>query len=383
MLVVGLVAAPAYGAGVVLRHHDQRTVAALRPARPRARLGTRRPPTPRRPADPHRPRARRRPRRSPGPADDVLQPGAAAPRCASSRSRLHQLAWLPETTTGVYDDATVAAVKGFQAKRGLEPHRRPGPAYLAAAGGDDRRRPATTRCSTCCTPGRTLVGRATTAPTSATSRPGSSRSRGTSATSPAPTTPRPSPRCKGFQAKRGIPVTGEVDQRTLDRLAAMTATPDPRRAAQHRSPSARRSSTRAASPGACCASTRPAAPCAGSSTARAADAGRPLRLDVNDTPTREGLFHVYLKDADHVSQLYGSSMPYSMFFSGGQAVHYSSDFAAVRLRRRVARLREHPRLRRRPVAVLPGAGRRQGRRLLVLTDARRASGATPAYARPS
>ena len=50
---------------------------------------------------------------------------------------------------------------------------------------------------------------------------------------------------------------------------------------------------------------------------------------VNDTPTREGVFHVYLKDADHVSKLYGSSMPYSMFFSGGQAVHYSSDFASV------------------------------------------------------
>ena len=50
---------------------------------------------------------------------------------------------------------------------------------------------------------------------------------------------------------------------------------------------------------------------------------------LNDTPTREGLFHVYLKDADHVSHLYGSSMPYSMFFSGGQAVHYSSDFATV------------------------------------------------------
>jgi lipoprotein-anchoring transpeptidase ErfK/SrfK len=50
---------------------------------------------------------------------------------------------------------------------------------------------------------------------------------------------------------------------------------------------------------------------------------------VNNTPTREGEFHVYVKDADHVSQMFGSSMPYSMFFSGGQAVHYSSDFAAV------------------------------------------------------
>jgi len=44
-------------------------------------------------------------------------------------------------------------------------------------------------------------------------------------------------------------------------------------------------------------------------------------------PTREGQFSVYWKDRDHVSGLYEADMPYSMFFSGGQAVHYSSDFA--------------------------------------------------------
>ena len=44
-------------------------------------------------------------------------------------------------------------------------------------------------------------------------------------------------------------------------------------------------------------------------------------------PTREGTFKVYYKDAHHVSHLYGSSMPYSMFFSGGEAIHYSIDFA--------------------------------------------------------
>ena len=53
-----------------------------------------------------------------------------------------------------------------------------------------------------------------------------------------------------------------------------------------------------------------------------------VRFGASYSPTREGLFHVYTKDADHVSHLYGSEMPYSMFFSGGQAVHYSSDFAA-------------------------------------------------------
>ena len=46
------------------------------------------------------------------------------------------------------------------------------------------------------------------------------------------------------------------------------------------------------------------------------------------TPTRNGMFKVYRKDKNHVSTLYHSPMPYSMFFSGGQAVHYSSDFKA-------------------------------------------------------
>jgi lipoprotein-anchoring transpeptidase ErfK/SrfK len=43
-------------------------------------------------------------------------------------------------------------------------------------------------------------------------------------------------------------------------------------------------------------------------------------------PTRDGMYRVYWKDANHVSSLYGSAMPYAMFFSGGQAIHFSSDF---------------------------------------------------------
>ncbi|MGZ4611192.1 MAG: L,D-transpeptidase family protein [Actinomycetes bacterium] len=46
------------------------------------------------------------------------------------------------------------------------------------------------------------------------------------------------------------------------------------------------------------------------------------------TPTREGVFHVGWKSRDHVSTLFHTAMPFAMFFSGGQAVHYSSDFAA-------------------------------------------------------
>ncbi|MEU3900489.1 L,D-transpeptidase [Streptomyces sp. NPDC045251] len=53
----------------------------------------------------------------------------------------------------------------------------------------------------------------------------------------------------------------------------------------------------------------------------------PVRFGSQYTPTREGVFHVYWKSRHHVSTLYDSPMPYAMFFSGGQAVHYSYDFA--------------------------------------------------------
>jgi hypothetical protein len=42
------------------------------------------------------------------------------------------------------------------------------------------------------------------------------------------------------------------------------------------------------------------------------------------TPTRTGTFRVYYRDVDHVSSTFdGAPMPYSQFFSGGQAVHGS------------------------------------------------------------
>jgi peptidoglycan hydrolase-like protein with peptidoglycan-binding domain len=45
--------------------------------------------------------------------------------------------------------------------------------------------------------------------------------------------------------------------------------------------------------------------------------------------TREGTFKVRWKSRHHYSRTFNSPMPYAMFFSGGQAVHYSRDFARV------------------------------------------------------
>jgi hypothetical protein len=133
---------------------------------------------------------------------------------------------------------------------------------------------------------------------------------------------------RGFQAKRGIPVTGEVDQRTLDLLEGMTSEPTAD-ALHNRAPDPAEGS--ALDPR--CTTGRALCIDKSTSSLRWVVDGTVLtsidvRFGAEYTPTREGLFHVYWKDEDHVSDLYGSPMPFSMFFSRGQAIHYSSDFAA-------------------------------------------------------
>jgi peptidoglycan hydrolase-like protein with peptidoglycan-binding domain len=138
---------------------------------------------------------------------------------------------------------------------------------------------------------------------------------------------------KGFQAKRQIPVTGEVDQRTLDRLRAMTRTPTSDE--KNNRTTKARSTSKVSSAGldARCKSGRAICISKRTSTLTWVVNGKPqLRMSVRFgselTPTREGSFSIGWKSRNHVSTLYHTPMPYAMFFSGGQAVHYSSDFAA-------------------------------------------------------
>ena len=51
------------------------------------------------------------------------------------------------------------------------------------------------------------------------------------------------------------------------------------------------------------------------------------RFGFSGADTREGTFRVNSKSRDHHSSLYRTWMPFAMFFSGGQAVHYSPYFA--------------------------------------------------------
>ncbi len=52
------------------------------------------------------------------------------------------------------------------------------------------------------------------------------------------------------------------------------------------------------------------------------------RFGCSNTRTRQGTFHVYLKNRHWLSTMYHTPMPFSMFFSGEQSLHYSSDFEA-------------------------------------------------------
>lgn len=134
---------------------------------------------------------------------------------------------------------------------------------------------------------------------------------------------------RGFQEKRRIAVTGEVDQRTLDRLDAMTREPTADELA-NRFPG---DVDTDAALDARCLTGRVLCVDKSSSTLRWVVDGHvaqtlAVRFGSEYTPTREGEFAVASKSRDHVSSIYDTAMPFAMFFSGGQAVHYSADFAA-------------------------------------------------------
>jgi peptidoglycan hydrolase-like protein with peptidoglycan-binding domain len=261
----------------------------------------------------------------PAPPEPVLEPGDTGRQVRELQARLAQLAWFTPPMTGDYDPVTTRSVRGFQGKRGFE-----------RTGVVDPRT------------WRRLV-RMTETPTAdvlfnragpALYEPGDSgpavrriqaRLRQiawffgdvTGTYGPATRTAM-----LGFQGKRGIPQTGKVDRRTLDLLLGMTT-----------EPTADELANRPPDP----ADGRPLDQRCKTGLALCVDkTSQSLRWVVNgnvkmtvdvrfgsaELPTREGLFSVYRKSRDHVSSLYDTPMPFAMFFSGGQAVHYSPDFAA-------------------------------------------------------
>ena len=166
-----------------------------------------------------------------------------------------------------------------------------------------------------------------------------------------------------FQKKEGLPVTGAVDRPTLRTLvnrtdaptqAELTNQPPPPQDVDRR-----------------CLTGRVLCVDKTTSTLRWVVDGRvktslAARFGGPSTPTREGAFQVFRKSRDHVSSLYDTPMPFAMFFSGGQAVHYSPDFAANGSPR-LARVRQHPSQGSDRPPVRPRADRHPGHRLSELS----------------
>jgi peptidoglycan hydrolase-like protein with peptidoglycan-binding domain len=314
LLTAALLCAGSYAAGYALLDRDRGAspTTAVEPQAPTTSASpTPRPTLPASPAPTFEPEFR-------------LEPGDRGKQVRELQHRLFQLDWFPELTTGTYGPGTRAAVAGFQERRGLDATgitdartwRRlgamtkppthdqlfnilhPGPALLSAGDAGTRVRDLQARLVSIAW----LFGDVT-------------------GTYDAETVAA----VKGFQAKREIPVTGEVDQRTLDRLHAMTV-----------APTYEQMHNIIPEPGALdprCTTGR--ALCVDKSTNSlrwvvdgTVQATFDVRFGSDELPTREGAFSVFSKSRDHVSSLYDTSMPFAMFFSGGQAVHYSPDFAA-------------------------------------------------------
>ncbi len=319
VLTIAVLAATTIGAALAVRWYADRD------AEPAAASDIAPEPTstPTTPAEPTPPTTEPTPTEPPEP-ELVLSQGDQGEQVRELQHRLYQLAWWPELTTGRYDGETREAVRGFQRKRGIEAtgqvddktwqrltkmtetptHNQkfnvlePGPALYAAGASGEEVRGVQARLKQISWLFGDVTGTFDPATVEAV---------------------------RGFQAKREIPVTGEVDQRTFDRLVAMTYTPtyeqmhniEPKPAALDPR----------------CTTGRVLCIDKTSNSLRWVIEGKVMetfevRFGSDELPTREGAFSVFSKSPDHVSSLYDTPMPFAMFFSGGQAVHYSPDFAA-------------------------------------------------------
>ncbi|MFE5897717.1 L,D-transpeptidase family protein [Streptomyces sp. NPDC056488] len=131
---------------------------------------------------------------------------------------------------------------------------------------------------------------------------------------------------KSFQKRQGLAGTGSVDETTWQRLLGASRKPT----ADELKPS---TTNALDTPAPACMTGRVLCISKESRTLAWMIDGKvvssmDVRFGSENTPTREGTFSVGWKAREWTSTIYHTPMPYAMFFSGGQAVHYSSDFAA-------------------------------------------------------
>lgn len=240
------------------------------------------------------------------------------------QSRLHQLDLHSEVVTSRFDRETQQGVATIQRRRGW-----------AADGVLDERtwlkivslteEPTSDALHNIYQPGRPLLERGDTGMRVRQVQARLTQLQWFSGTVTGRYTPSTARAVAGFQEKRRIPVSGVVDRRTLTRLNDMTRQPT-RAELLNIVPTGSPLDARCVTGRALCVDKT-------SQSLRWVVDGVVLRtvevrFGSDELPTREGAFAVFRKSRDHVSSLYDTPMPFAMFFSGGQAVHYSPDFAA-------------------------------------------------------
>ena len=261
----------------------------------------------------------------------LMATGSTGDDVRELQARLKQIQWYEPKITGEYDAVTAEAVSGFQGKRDL-----PQSGEVDEATWDRlvdmTREPTDDEMHNRLVPGPTILGPGDTGDDV---RELQARLRQIGWFS-GEITPDYGESTReavaGFQTKRGFPSTGEVDQRTWDRVVEMTREPTDDEM-HNRQPEEDDDTGDSGALDSRCTTGR--ALCIDKTTRSmrwVIDGEVHMTFDVRFgselTPTREGAFQVTFKSRDHVSSLYDTSMPFAMFFSGGQAVHYSPDFAA-------------------------------------------------------
>ncbi|MGY4720088.1 peptidoglycan-binding protein [Naumannella huperziae] len=284
---------------------------------------------------------------SPTPTKDpaLFSRGAKGDKVKDLQARLKQIGWLEGKVTGEYDETTENAVKGFQAKRELEQTGEVDAKTLEALNSMTRK-PTDDELNNRITPGPTLLESGDSGDKVKDLQARLKQLEWFSGDVTGNYGSQTAAAVKGFQEKRALPQTGKVDQRTLDRLHDMTRKPtsdelnnvkpktDEKKDKSDKSgTSGSDSSAKAKGLDPRCMTGR--VMCVSKKSNRlwwVIDGRAVISFDVrfgtDETPTREGTFYVDRKSKNHVSNMYFTPMPYAMFFSRGQAVHYSADFAA-------------------------------------------------------
>lgn len=256
----------------------------------------------------------------------LMRAGSTGDQVRELQSRLTQLDWYEGKTTGTYDEQTVDGVRGFQGKRSLPPTGEVDQQTWTVLVGMTRQ-PTADEMNNVLTAGPALLKKGDTGDRVKDLQARLKQLGWYSGDITGTYGDVTVSGVKGFQQKRAIPATGEVDQRTLDRLVGMTRKPTTDELNNVRP---------VVKPGTVddrCMTGRVL--CIDKTTRKlkwmkdgVVISTYDVRFGSEYTPTREGLFSVFMKSRDHVSTIYNTPMPFALFFSGGQAVHYSADFAA-------------------------------------------------------